>query len=91
MEIEIILASLIQFFFLFSQIFRVSPIQSDEEQDSHKLEVEHCKLLIRKMNDKENAAIGANNYGNYKQKIIYVIFHLIFTKSLLGRFLYFIR
>jgi len=44
-------------------IFRVSAVQSDEEQDSHKLEVEHCKLLIRKMNDKENAAIGANNYG----------------------------
>merc|ERR1712073_59626 len=44
-------------------IFRVSPIQNDEEQDSHKLEVEHCKLLIRKMNEKENAAIGANNYG----------------------------
>jgi len=45
-------------------VFRVSLVQSDEEKDSHKLEVEHSKLLIRKMNDKENAAIGANsNFG----------------------------
>jgi len=44
-------------------VFRVSLVQSEEEKDSHKLEVEHAKLLIRKMNDKENAAIGANNYG----------------------------
>ena len=46
------------------QVFKVSLVQSDEEKDSHKLEVEHSKLLIRKMNDKENAAIGANsNFG----------------------------
>merc|ERR1711970_1633738 len=46
-------------------IFKVSPVENDEEKDSHLLEVEHCKLLIRKMNDKENAAIGANNSINY--------------------------
>ena len=46
------------------QVFKVSLVQSDAEKDSHKLEVEHSKLLIRKMNDKENAAIGANsNFG----------------------------
>merc|ERR1711976_7100 len=33
--------------------------------ESHKLEVSHSKLLIKNMNEKENAAIGANNtnYG----------------------------
>jgi len=46
-------------------IFKVSPVENEEEKDSHLLEVEHCKLLIRKMNDKENAAIGANNSINY--------------------------
>ena len=54
------------FFFVTKfQVFKVSLVQSDEERDSHKLEVEHSKLLIRKMNDKENAAIGANssNFG----------------------------
>ena len=56
---------LIVFFFVTKfQVFKVSLVQSDEEKDSHKLEVEHSKLLIRKMNDKENAAIGANsNFG----------------------------
>ena len=58
--------------FIYFQVFRVSLVQSEEEKDSHKLEVEHAKLLIRKMNDKENAAIGANNYGNYF--VIRVIF-----------------
>ena len=43
------------FFVTKFQVFKVSLVQSDEEKDSHKLEVEHSKLLIRKMNDKENA------------------------------------
>ena len=52
------------FFVTKFQVFKVSLVQSDAEKDSHKLEVEHSKLLIRKMNDKENAAIGANsNFG----------------------------
>ena len=44
-------------------VFKVFPVQNEEEMDAHKLEIEYHKLLIRKMNDKENAAIGANNYG----------------------------
>ena len=42
--------------------FKVLPILDEVELDAHKLEIEHNKLLIRKMIDKENAAIGAN-YG----------------------------
>ena len=41
-------------------VFRVFPVTSEEEIDAHKLEIEHNKLLIRQMNEKENAAIGAN-------------------------------
>ena len=44
-------------------VFKVFPVQSNEEMDAHKLEIEYHKMLIRKMNDKENAAIGANNFG----------------------------
>jgi len=45
--------------------FKISPVSCDEEVESHKLEVSHSKLLIKNMNEKENAAIGANNtnYG----------------------------
>ena len=43
-------------------VFKISPVSCDEEVDAHRLEILHSKLLIKKMNDKENAAIGAN-YG----------------------------
>ena len=43
--------------------FRLEQINGGQEElDCHKLEVEHSKLIIRNMNEKENAAIGAN-YG----------------------------
>ena len=41
-------------------VFRVTSVMSEEELDAHKIEIEHSKLLIKRMNDKENATIGAN-------------------------------
>ena len=41
-------------------VFRVTSVMSEEELDAHKIEIEHSKLLIKRMNDKENAAIGGN-------------------------------
>ena len=43
-------------------VFRVTSVMSEEELDAHKIEIEYAKLQIKRMNDKENAAIGAN-YG----------------------------
>merc|ERR1711981_1454147 len=42
---------------------KLADISGPAELDAHKLEVLHAALQIRKMNEKENAAIGANNYG----------------------------
>ena len=42
---------------------RLADISCPEEVDAHKLEILHAALQIRKMNEKENAAIGANNFG----------------------------
>ena len=42
---------------------RLADISGPEELDAHKLEVLHAALQIRKMNEKENATIGANNFG----------------------------
>ena len=43
--------------------FRLDQINGGQEEiDCHKLEIEHSKLIIRNMNEKENATIGAN-YG----------------------------
>ena len=68
-------------------VFRVASVMSEEELDAHKIEIEHSKLLIRQMNEKENAAIGANfglsnsmvasgqgsgnSFGNAKQDAVY--------------------
>jgi replication factor A2 len=43
-------------------VFRICSVIGDEEVDAHKLEILHSKLQIKNMNEKENAAIGAN-YG----------------------------
>lgn len=42
--------------------FKTLAVTEAAEKDCHLLEIEHNKLLIRRMNEKENAAIGAN-YG----------------------------
>jgi len=67
-------------------VFRVTSVMSEEELDAHKIEIEHSKLLIKRMNDKENAAIGGNfglsnsmvgsapsgnSFGNAKQDSVY--------------------
>lgn len=41
-------------------VFRALRVSGDEEIDAHSLEVEHAKLKIRQMTDKENSRIGVN-------------------------------
>lgn len=42
-------------------VFRICPVEGPEEVDAHKLEVQHAKLKIRQVVDKENRSIGIGN------------------------------
>jgi len=44
-------------------IFRISPVESDIERDSHALECKYVKLKLRQLKEKENRAIGMNMSG----------------------------
>lgn len=41
-------------------VFRISPLESNEELESHELECVYAKLKLRQLKDKENLAIGGN-------------------------------
>lgn len=50
--------------------FRILPLASEAEIDSHRLECEYAKLKLRQLNEKENRAIGANMNGGLSNSMV---------------------
>lgn len=44
-------------------VYRISPVESKEEADSHELECLYVKLKLRQLKEKENRSIGASTMG----------------------------
>lgn len=51
-------------------VYRISPIESDEEAKSHEIECLYAKLKLRQLSDKENQAIGANFRGGLSNSMV---------------------
>jgi len=51
-------------------VYRISPLESIEEEKSHQLECLYAKLKLRQLSQKENQAIGANFGGGLSNSMV---------------------
>lgn len=51
-------------------VYRISPIESEEEARSHELECVYAKFKLRQLSQKENQAIGANFGGGLSNSMV---------------------
>lgn len=51
-------------------VFRISPVDSEEEAKCHEIECLYAKLKLRQLNEKENRAIGGNVSGGLSNSMV---------------------